>query len=143
MIWSGSAIMDAKNVTGYQSKDNKQQTMVAMFTGFKDPGGLQNQWMAYSTDGGLKWKFYDKNPIIANPHIPDFRDPKVFSYKDYYVIVVTAGNHVNLYRSKDLKNWTFMSEFGQDHGFHNGAWECTDLFPMTVKLQNGLVFSLH
>ena len=139
MIWSGSAIIDSKNVTGFQRKDNKNETMIAVFTAHKIPENIETQWIAYSTDDGLKWDFYQNNPIIPNPHIPDFRDPKVLAYGDHYVIVVTAGNHVRLYNSTDLKHWTFMSEFGQNEGYHCCTWECTDLFPMNVTHANGFV----
>lgn len=133
-MWSGSAIVDKRNVWGYQAKDNPHPTILAFFTA---AGANQSQWMAYSTDNGIKWKFYDKNPIIDNPHIPDFRDPKVIEYDDHYVIVVTAGNRVQFHSSSDLKKWTYLSEFGSDSGAHNGVWECCDLF----KAKLGLVIT--
>ena len=36
------------------------------------------------------------------------------------------------YSSKDLKEWTLESDFGQEFGQHNGMWECPDLFPIKI-----------
>jgi fructan beta-fructosidase len=37
-----------------------------------------------------------------------------------------------LYTSEDLKTWEFTSEFGEEHGSHEGVWECPDLFELAV-----------
>lgn len=132
-MYSGSAIVDTRNVSGFQAHDNPNKTMLAFFTGHYNPGSIETQWMAYSTDNGINWKYYDKNPVIPNPGSRDFRDPKVLEFSNHYVIIVTAGNRVRLYNSTDLKNWLYMSEFGADQGSHSGVWECCDLFPLNHK----------
>ena len=38
---------------------------------------FQNQSIAYSLDDGYSWEKYNGNPVIKNPGIKDFRDPKV------------------------------------------------------------------
>jgi fructan beta-fructosidase len=38
---------------------------------------FQNQSLAYSLDNGKTWKKYSGNPVLKNPGIADFRDPKV------------------------------------------------------------------
>ncbi|XP_054152519.1 levanase-like [Oppia nitens] len=139
-IFSGSAIIDVNNVTGFNPSGSDTKAMIAIFTGHKDPEGIQTQWMAYSVDDGLNWKYYDKNPIIpAPPKQRDFRDPKIFKYNDYYVIVLAAGDHVMLYKSTNMKDWQLIQQFGLGQGSHAATWECTDLYPMRVNIKGNLV----
>ncbi|MBT8183557.1 MAG: glycoside hydrolase family 32 protein, partial [Eudoraea sp.] len=114
--------------------------LVAVFTyhnmeGEKD-GKLdfQTQGIAYSLDNGEHWEKYHENPVIQNPGIKDFRDPKVFWHeaKEQWIMVLVAGDHARFYNSEDLKSWELMSEFGREYGAHGGVWECPDLFPLKV-----------
>jgi fructan beta-fructosidase len=80
-IFSGSAVVDWKNTSGF-GKNNKPP-LVAMFT-YHNPVGeragtidFQTQGIAYSNDNGRTWTKYAQNPVIKNPGIRDFRDPKV------------------------------------------------------------------
>jgi levanase/fructan beta-fructosidase len=45
-------------------------------------------------------------------------------------------DRTHFYASKNLKEWTFQSEFGKDLGGHGGVWECPDLFPLKVEGTN-------
>ena len=36
-------------------------------------------------------------------------------------------------RSKNLKDWELLSDFGKNIGAHGGVWECPDFFPMLVE----------
>lgn len=47
-------------------------------------------------------------------------------------MVLAAGDRILIYTSKNLKQWTYASEFGQDQGSHGGVWECPDLFELPV-----------
>lgn len=69
-IFSGSAVIDWNNTAGFGA-----EAMVAMFT---NNGASQQQSIAYSTDKGRTWTKYSGNPVIPNPGITNFRDPKVF-----------------------------------------------------------------
>jgi len=40
---------------------------------------------------------------------------------------------ITFYGSKNLKEWTLLSEFGEGLGGHGGVWECPDLFPLTYE----------
>lgn len=78
-IFSGSAVIDKNNTAGF-GKD----AMVAIYT-YHDPikekvGAIdfQTQGIAFSNDEGETWTKYNKNPVLKNPGIRDFRDPKVF-----------------------------------------------------------------
>lgn len=137
-IFSGSAVVDANNTSGF-GKDGKMP-MVAIFTHHlmegERSGSLtyQNQSIAYSLDKGRSWTKYEGNPVIKNPGIRDFRDPKVLWHEDskQWVMIFAAADRVRLYHSPDLKSWEYLSEFGQEFGGHGGVWECPDLFPMVI-----------
>ena len=141
-IFSGSAVIDYNNTSGFGTKD--KPAMVAIFTYHNMEGekankiDFQTQGIAYSLDKGRTWTKYEGNPVLKNPGIKDFRDPKVSWYaaENKWVMVLAVKSQANIYSSKDLKNWTLESEFGKTIGSHEGVWECPDLFPL--KDQNGL-----
>ncbi|MFW6101806.1 MAG: glycoside hydrolase family 32 protein, partial [Bacteroidota bacterium] len=92
------------------------------------------QSIAYSTNGGDTWTKYEDNPVIKNPGIKDFRDPKVFWHEktSRWIMVLAAGDHVRFYSSPDLKEWRLESKFGEGVGAHGGVWECPDLFTLAL-----------
>lgn len=142
-IFSGSAVVDETNSTGFGTKQDPP--MVAIYTSAYGPGsgrdGIQAQSLAYSRDDGRTWVKYDGNPVLDRGS-RNFRDPKVFRYKgdaeEYWVMAaVEATDHkVLLYRSDNLKDWTFLSEFGPANAV-GGLWECPDLFPLSVRGPGG------
>ena len=140
-IFSGSAVIDKDNTSGFGK--NGIAPMVAIFT-HHDPKGekegrndFQNQSLAYSLDQGKTWTKYAGNPVLKNPGIKDFRDPKVrwFEKDKKWIMTLAALDRIDFYSSKDLKTWKKESEFGKDLGGHGGVWECPDLFPMEYKDQ--------
>lgn len=139
LIFSGSAVVDENNSSGFGTEENPP--LVAIYTyhlmegekaGRKD---FQTQGIAYSLDNGDTWTKYAGNPVIGNEGIKDFRDPKVMWHKESekWILTLVAGDHALFYSSKNLKEWTLLSEFGKDKGAHGGVWECPDLIPMTVE----------
>lgn len=138
-IFSGSAVVDVNNTSGFGSLKNPP--IVAMFTYHdmvKEKAGekkYQSQAIAYSLDEGLTWKKYEANPVIKNPNLKDFRDPKMTwdNINKQWLMVLAAGDRVFFYSSKDLKNWSYLSDFGNGIGGHGGVWECPDFFPMAVE----------
>lgn len=138
-IFSGSAVVDWKNTSGFGTKDNPP--LVAIFTiqnnayqqaGLKQP---QNQGIAYSTDNGQTWTKYKDNPVLLAPAgKPNFRDPKVRwnATSNSWIMTLAVGGHTEFYSSPDLKSWVYLSRFGDDVGAHGGVWECPDLFPIRV-----------
>lgn len=133
-IFSGSAVVDGKNTSGF-GKDGKTP-LVAIFT-HHDPNGekagintFQNQSLAYSLDEGKSWVKYEGNPVLKNPGITDFRDPKVMWYEPQqkWLMTLAVKDHISFYSSPDLKNWVHESDFGKEAGAHGGVWECPDLF---------------
>ncbi|HET9649611.1 MAG TPA: GH32 C-terminal domain-containing protein [Microlunatus sp.] len=139
-IFSGSVVVDSANTSGFGTTENPP--MVAIYTSAYTAAhpryaGLQAQSLAYSLDRGQTWTKYAGNPVL-NRNSPNFRDPKVFAYDGpagrYWVMVaVEATEHkVLLYKSTDLKSWTYLSDFGPANAV-GGAWECPDLFPLQVE----------
>jgi fructan beta-fructosidase len=138
LIFSGSAVVDANNTSGFGSKEHPP--LVAIFTYHsmeKEKAGeseYQTQGIAYSTDNGRSWTKYQNNPVIKNPGIKDFRDPKVFWHQQSgkWIMTLAVKDHIELYESSDLKSWNKLSEFGQNYGGHGGVWECPDLVLLSV-----------
>tara|TARA_R110002020_G_scaffold113688_1_gene261554 strand:- start:44068 stop:45621 length:1554 start_codon:yes stop_codon:yes gene_type:complete len=138
-IFSGSAVVDKDNTSGLGTLENPP--MVAIFTYHSMEGeqsgrnDYQTQGIAYSLDNGDSWTKYGDNPVISNPGIKDFRDPKVFwnRLRDRWTMLLVAGDHLQIWESGNLRDWEYKSEFGKEQGAHGGVWECPDLFPLTVK----------
>ncbi|MER5800118.1 GH32 C-terminal domain-containing protein [Streptomyces mirabilis] len=132
MVFSGSAVVDRDNTTGFGTKKNP--AMVAIYTSYSKATGIQAQSLAYSTDRGRTWTKYQGNPVI-DIGSKDFRDPKVQWYaptKSWLMTVSMSAEHkVRFYSSKNLKDWKLQSEFGPA-GATGGVWECPDLFPLAV-----------
>lgn len=136
MIFSGSAVVDAKNSSGLGTAENPP--LVAVYTAHHYRAKhLQNQHLAYSNDGGTSWVKYDKNPVIDLGK-EDFRDPNVFWHeqsKQWVMAVVLPKEYKCLfYGSKDLKAWTLLSEF-TNTGDRRSIWECPAL--VELPLDNG------
>ena len=131
MIFSGSAVVDWQNTTGF-GNDN-HPPLVAIYTGHSEVE--QNQNLAYSLDRGRTWTKYKGNPIIAIG-ARDFRDPKVFWHKptqQWVMVTVLSDQYkIRFDGSPDLKHWTHLSDFGPS-GAVDGIWECPDLFPLVVE----------
>jgi fructan beta-fructosidase len=137
-IFSGSAVFDAHNTTGFGTAGTPP--LVAIYTSaYSDASpraGRQAQSLAYSLDEGLTWTKYQGNPVLDRASA-DFRDPKVFWYDGaagrYWVMVAVEAvqRQVVLYKSADLKSWEHLSTFGPANAT-GGVWECPDLFELPV-----------
>jgi fructan beta-fructosidase len=136
MVFSGSAVVDARNTSGLckSSDPNDPSCLIAIYTGHRTDGTLQTQNIASSNDRGRTWTKYAGNPVI-DLHKKDFRDPKVFWYASgaYWVMaaVLPDEHKVRFFRSPDLKQWTALSDFGPA-GATGGVWECPDLFALPI-----------
>lgn len=125
-IFSGSSVVDKENTAGF-GKD----AVVAFYT---SAGAAQTQSIAYSMDNGETFKKYVNNPILTSD-VPDFRDPNVFWNEEVkqWNLILAAGQQMNIYSSKNLKDWKYESSFGEGYGNHGGVWECPDLLKMGDK----------
>jgi len=126
-IFSGSAVIDVNNSAGFG-----KNAMVAIFT---SAGKVQAQSIAYSTDKGRTFTKYAHNPVLPNPGITDFRDPKVSwnEISHQWIMTLATKQTITFFGSPNLKDWTKLSEFGAGMGSHAGVWECPDLFPLVYK----------
>lgn len=133
MIFSGSAVVDWNNTSGFGA--GGKPPMVAVYTGHYTEKPLQNQHLAYSNDRGRTWTKYEGNPVI-DIGAKDFRDPKVMWHEGSGQWIMTVSlpieRKVRFYGSPDLKQWTELSDFGPA-GSVTGIWECPDLFPLPVE----------
>lgn len=125
--FSGSAIVDQKNLLGKQKGDEK--TLVAFYT-----SQHCGQRIAYSTDRGRTWEKYEGNPVIPLDEKDDARDPKVIWHEETgkYVMVLYRKNSeedrskgISFYTSENLVDWNWESHV---YGFY----ECPDLMKMRV-----------
>lgn len=124
-MFSGSAVIDYDNTSGFGTKTNP--AMVAIYTA---AGKNQTQCVAYSLDKGRTWAKYDGNPVIDSKEIwdsNDTRDPKVFWYAPgkHWVMVLNERDGHSIYTSSNLKEWTYQSHT-------TGFWECPELFELPV-----------
>lgn len=121
-IWSGSAVVDAQNTSGLVPGGG----LIAIFS-YQD----QSQGIAYSTDKGRTWTMYAGNPVIP-ALAKDFRDPKVFWHEatGKWVMIIAAGNQIQLFTSPNLIDWEFASSLSGD--IRGGVWEVPDLFPLDL-----------
>jgi sucrose-6-phosphate hydrolase SacC (GH32 family) len=134
MIFSGSAVVDKNNSSGFGTQDNPP--LVAIYTAHyhtSNPDAYkQNQHIAYSTDKGRTWTKYEKNPVL-NLGKKDFRDPNVFWHEpsSQWIMAVVLPSEFKclFYGSKDLKEWTLLSEFGEA-GDQRMIWECPALIEL-------------
>lgn len=126
-MFSGSAVIDYENTSGFGTKQNP--AMVAIYTA--DSPEKEVQCLAYSLDKGRSWTKYDGNPVIdsgAKWKTKDTRDPKVFWYAPgkKWVMVLNERDGHSIYNSTDLKEWTYESHT-------TGFWECPELFELPVE----------
>lgn len=135
-IFSGSAVVDKNNSSGLGK--NGRVPLIAIYTTHNperqksNRNDIENQNIAYSLDDGKTWTKYTQNPVLTNPGISDFRDPKVMWYDPgkKWIMTLATKDRVTFYSSPDLKDWKRESDFGQNAGAHGGVWECPDLFAL-------------
>ncbi len=125
-IFSGSAVWDTENFSGFGTRG--KIPLIAMYTRH---GRQETQCIACSLDG-VNFNKYQKNPVIPNPGLRDFRDPKLFwnPVRKGWSAVIAAGDRVCFYFSRDLQKWEKTGEFGPSGNDAAGIWECPDLVPL-------------
>lgn len=123
-IETGSAVVDVDGTAGYG-----RGAVIAVLT--QQDEGVQRQSMFVSTDGGFRFDPIDGNPVLENPGVHDFRDPKIVrdEARNTWVMVLAEGRKLGFYTSPDLRTWTYRSGFERDD---LGTLECPDLFEMAV-----------
>lgn len=117
-IFSGSAISDGDD-------------LVAIYT--RQTENNQAQCIARSKDNGRTFIKYENNPVL-DENKKDFRDPKVFKYREHWIMCAAQpfDHQISFYSSLDLINWKHLSDFGPA-GAQEGIWECPDLFMLEFE----------
>lgn len=122
MMYSGSAILDEKNLTGL-GKDGKAPALI-----FYTATTPFAQYLAYSNDGFKTIQKYG-DPVLPNS-VTGGRDPMVIFCEEWDAYVMTLyleGNNFGIFRSKDLLHW----ESVQTVAIPNDT-ECPNLFPLVA-----------
>ena len=130
-IFSGSAVIDYTNSTGFGSVENP--AMVAIYTEHKNDKSKQSQCLAFSLDDGRTFTKYVGNPVL-DINSSDFRDPKVQWIDGQWLMTVVKPDlhQISFFTSKNLKAWEHLSDFGPAAEV-GGCWECPDLFQLGEK----------
>ncbi|WP_277207438.1 glycoside hydrolase family 32 protein [Isoptericola croceus] len=126
---TGAVVVDGANSSGLFAES--ASGLVAVYTSTE---GGEAQSLASSADRGRTWQRFADNPVLPNDGRAAFRDPAVFWHEPTgsWVMSVSVGDAIELFRSPDLVEWEFASRFGDGQGTHAGVWECPDLFPLAV-----------
>jgi fructan beta-fructosidase len=132
-IYSGSAVVDRTNTTGFQSGQDKALVAIYACAGDTSPeskGKPYTQCLAYSQDAGKTWQKYAQNPVI--PQIaPGNRDPKVIWFEpkqEWVMALFLENNDYALLTSADMKHWKEVQRFT-----FPGVGECPDFFEIPVE----------
>ncbi|MHA2197000.1 MAG: glycoside hydrolase family 32 protein [Promethearchaeota archaeon] len=132
VVYSGSAVIDKHNTTGFQSGDQKPIVCIYTSAGGNNPwskGKPFTQSIAYSNDRGRTFSKYSGNPV--QEEIEHFnRDPKVIWHEplNQWVIVLYLENDgIGFFTSKDLKSWQLQSRYGRKN-----LHECPELFQLSI-----------
>jgi sucrose-6-phosphate hydrolase SacC (GH32 family) len=138
-MWSGSAVVDSNNTTGFQTGDEKPIVCIYTSAGGKSPqskGKPFTQSIAYSLDRGRTWTKFEKNPVLA--HVAgENRDPKVVWHaptKRWIMALYLDGDKYGLFTSPNLKQWEKLCDIPPFK-----ASECPDFFelPISADTVNG------
>jgi fructan beta-fructosidase len=123
-IFSGSAVVDHQNTSGFQTGGEKP--IVCIYTSAGKPF---TQSIAYSVDRGRTWTKYAKNPVLAHI-VGGNRDPKVIWHeptRKWIMALYLDKNDYALFSSPNLKEWQRICDVPLP-----GAGECPDFFPIAV-----------
>jgi sucrose-6-phosphate hydrolase SacC (GH32 family) len=130
-MFSGSAVVDDANTSGFGTADNPP--LVLLYTAAGDP---TVQCIAYSTDGRAFTK-YASNPVVGQITAGN-RDPKVFWHKPtnrwvmvLYVEQPEKRRTMEFLTSPNLRDWTPASVTYGIQGT-NYLYECPDFFELAV-----------
>lgn len=129
--FSGSAVeSDGKHILMYTGVLDKVQ---------EDGSHLIRQTQCIAIGDGINYEKSDCNPAITSDSLPegsnleDFRDPKIWKEgDDFYVVVgsrhADGSGQILLYKSKDLREWTFVTILDRSENKIGRMWECPDFF---------------
>jgi fructan beta-fructosidase len=119
--FSGSAVVDAANSSGFKS--GAEDVLVAAYTSTG-----RGECIVYSNDRGRTWVEYSGNPVVKHQG----RDPRLLWHaptKRWVMAVYHESGKtqsIAFHTSPDLKTWTYRSRI-------DGFYECPDLFELAAE----------
>lgn len=125
MAFSGSAVVDRDNTSGWKKGDNDLLVLAYTSTG-------RGECVAWSNDRGRTWTEYDGNPVVRHKG----RDPRLLWHAPTRQWVMAVYDEeqgkrwIVFHTSPDLKKWTERSRI-------EGFYECPDLFELPVEGKPG------
>ena len=134
MIFSGSAVVDWKNTSGF-GKDGKPP-LVAIYTGHYTKKPLQNQHVAYSNDRGRTWTKFARQSRARHRRKRFPRSKSIWHEptKRWVMTVAwpsaTEGALLRVTGSEDIGH---TSATLAPQARSAGIWECPDLFPLRIE----------
>lgn len=128
--WTGCVVADKHNTAGFG-----EGKYISCLT-FNDPANhRQTQGLTISEDHGRSFTYYSGNPVL-DIGLADFRDPTIIWYEPagqwLMVVSKTLESKVAFYLSPDLKNWTWLSDFGPA-GRTYRSFECPDIVQLPIE----------
>lgn len=137
-MFSGSAIVDENNAAGFGIGAILLFYTAAGGKSYLSKDAPFTQCLAYSTDGGVTFTKYDKNPIL--PHIiGENRDPKVQWCDElgkYTLSLFLDGHDYAIFTSSNLLDWEKWMDIHTPMDD-----ECPDFYPLEVDGKRKWVFS--
>jgi len=129
-MFSGTAVVDTKNVAGFKTGDEDPILLFYTSAGGTNPWSREvphTQSIAYSNDRGRTFTKYAGNPIV------DFiekgnRDPKVLWHepsRQWCMVLFIQEDELGFFTSGNLKDWTEQSRV-------KGFFECPELFELPI-----------
>ena len=119
-VFSGSAVVDKNNTSGWKKGDNS--LIVAAYTSTG-----RGECIVYSNDRGQTFTEFEGNPAVKHHG----RDPRLLWHapsKQWVMAVydeVEKSRGIAFHTSPDFKTWTFQSRI-------DGFFECADLFELPL-----------
>jgi fructan beta-fructosidase len=129
-IYSGSAVVDWRNSSGFQQ--GGEPPLVAFYTSAGEHAPEPRpftQSIAYSNDRGRTWTRYQGNPVIGHIRASN-RDPKVIWHapsQRWIMALYLDANDYTLYSSANLREWERLCDLALP-----GVAECPDIFELPV-----------
>ena len=131
-IYSGSAVIDKLNTTGFQSGDEKPIICLYTSAGGRNPLSKDKPFtlsIAYSNDRGRSFVKYNGNPVQEHIRLYN-RDPKAIWYapfNQWVIVLYLDDEEMGFFTSKDLKSWQLESKYKRDK-----LHECPELFQLGI-----------
>ncbi len=129
-MFSGSAVVDLRNVSGFGKNAILLFYTAAGGTSLLSSGKQSCQCLAFSQDNGRTFKKYGGNPIIKTI-TSENRDPKVVWSDEigcYLLSLYLEGHTFAIYRSSNLINWTEFCRVEMPYDA-----ECPDMYKLKVE----------